>query len=118
MYADVPNHEPSFMLMNCGDGRQARPSMGSWVTYGLGTDNQNLPGFIAMCPGGQPTVGAPSAGGRGKIFGTFIGALIIGVLSNGLVLMNVPYFTQLIIKGIVIILAVAIDSVRKLANSS
>ncbi len=58
MYADVPNHEPSFMLMNCGDGRQARPSMGSWVTYGLGTDNQNLPGFIAMCPGGQPTVGA------------------------------------------------------------
>ena len=58
MHADVPNHEPSFMLMNCGDGRQARPSMGSWVTYGLGTDNQNLPGFIAMCPGGQPTVGA------------------------------------------------------------
>lgn len=56
MYADVPNHEPSFMLMNCGDGRQARPSMGSWVIYGLGTENQNLPGFIAMCPGGQPTV--------------------------------------------------------------
>ncbi len=56
MYADVPNHEPSFMLMNCGEGRQARPSMGAWVTYGLGTENQNLPGFIAMCPGGQPTV--------------------------------------------------------------
>ena len=31
-----------------------RPSMGSWVTYGLGTENQNLPGFIAMCPGGYP----------------------------------------------------------------
>lgn len=58
MYADVPNHEPSFMLMNCGDGRQPRPSMGAWVTYGLGTENQNLPGFIAMCPGGQPTMGA------------------------------------------------------------
>lgn len=56
MYADVPNHEPSFMLMNSGDGRQARPSMGSWVTYGLGTENQNLPGFIAMCPGGYPTM--------------------------------------------------------------
>ena len=54
MYADVPNHEPSLMLMNCGDGRLIRPSMGSWVTYGLGTENQNLPGFIAMCPGGYP----------------------------------------------------------------
>lgn len=54
MYADVPNHEPSLMLMNCGEGRLIRPSMGSWVTYGLGTENQNLPGFIAMCPHGYP----------------------------------------------------------------
>ena len=54
MYAQVPNHEPSLMLMNCGDGRLVRPSMGSWVTYGLGTENQNLPGFIAMCPKGLP----------------------------------------------------------------
>ncbi len=56
MYADVPNHEPSLLLMNCGDGRLQRPSMGSWVTYGLGSENQNLPGFIAMCPGGYPIV--------------------------------------------------------------
>jgi hypothetical protein len=56
LVADVPNHEPSFLLMNCGEGRQARPSMGAWVTYGLGTENQNLPGFIALCPGGYPTV--------------------------------------------------------------
>ncbi|MBI1333650.1 MAG: DUF1501 domain-containing protein [Armatimonadetes bacterium] len=54
MHADVPNHEPSLMLMNCGDARQIRPSMGSWVLYGLGTENQNLPGFISMCPGGLP----------------------------------------------------------------
>ena len=58
MYADVPNHEPSFLLMNCGEGRQPRPAMGAWVNYGLGTDNQNLPGFIVMCPAGQPTTGA------------------------------------------------------------
>ena len=51
MHADVPNHEPSLLLMNCGDGRLVRPAMGSWVTYGLGTENQNLPGFVAMCPG-------------------------------------------------------------------
>ena len=54
MQADVPNHEPSLLLMNCGEARLPRPSMGSWVTYGLGTENQNLPGFIAMCPGGYP----------------------------------------------------------------
>jgi hypothetical protein len=54
MYAQVPNHEPSLMLMNCGDSVQPRPSMGSWVMYGLGTENRNLPGFIAMCPGGLP----------------------------------------------------------------
>ena len=54
MHADVPNHEPSLLLMNCGEARLSAPSMGSWVTYGLGTENQNLPGFIAMCPGGYP----------------------------------------------------------------
>ena len=51
MHANTPNHEQSMRLMNCGDERLSRPSMGAWVTYGLGTDNQNLPGFIAMCPG-------------------------------------------------------------------
>ncbi|HZN57431.1 MAG TPA: DUF1501 domain-containing protein [Planctomycetota bacterium] len=54
MYAEVPNHEPSLLLMNCGDAVRSRPSVGSWVTYGLGSENQNLPGFIAMCPGGYP----------------------------------------------------------------
>jgi hypothetical protein len=54
MHADVPNHEPSLLLLNCGDPRQIRPSLGSWAVYGLGTENQNLPGFIVMCPGGYP----------------------------------------------------------------
>ena len=54
MHADVPNHEPSLLLMNCGEARLVRPSVGSWLTYGLGSDNQNLPGFIVMCPGGYP----------------------------------------------------------------
>ncbi|NBR06812.1 MAG: DUF1501 domain-containing protein [Planctomycetes bacterium] len=56
MHADVPNHEPSLMLMNCGDGRLPRPSFGAWVTYGLGSENNNLPGFVVMCPGGYPIV--------------------------------------------------------------
>lgn len=54
MHANVPNHEPSLLLMNTGEARLVRPSMGSWLTYGLGTENQNLPAFIAMCPGGYP----------------------------------------------------------------
>jgi hypothetical protein len=54
MHGDVPNHEPSLMMLNCGDSRLIRPSMGSWVTYGLGAENENLPGFIAMCPDGYP----------------------------------------------------------------
>ncbi len=54
MHADIPNHEPSLLLMNCGEARQIRPSMGSWISYGLGSDNQNLPAFVAMCPGGYP----------------------------------------------------------------
>ena len=54
MQAQVPNHEPSLMLMNCGDSIQPRPSLGAWLTYGLGSGNDNLPGFVAMCPGGMP----------------------------------------------------------------
>jgi hypothetical protein len=58
MHANVPNHEPSLMLMNTGAERVnlVRPSVGSWVTYGLGTENESLPGFVSLCPGGVPIV--------------------------------------------------------------
>ena len=58
MHTDVPNHHPSFLMMNCGDTRFSRPSLGSWVTYGLGSENRNLPGYVVLCPDGQPTQGA------------------------------------------------------------
>jgi hypothetical protein len=58
MFTDRPNHEPSLFMMNCGDKFSGRPSMGSWLTYGLGTENQNLPGFVVMCPG-LPVLGPP-----------------------------------------------------------
>ncbi|TWT93789.1 DUF1501 domain-containing protein [Stieleria varia] len=54
MRADVPNHEPSLMLMNTGESRLVRPSVGSWLSYGLGSENENLPSFVTMCPGGYP----------------------------------------------------------------
>jgi hypothetical protein len=56
MYTEIPNHEPSLFLMNCGHRVPGRPSMGSWITYGLGSENRNLPGFVVLCPG-FPIVG-------------------------------------------------------------
>ncbi len=56
MHTDVPNHEPGLLLMSSGHQQPTRPSMGSWVSYGLGTENQNLPGFVVLCPG-LPVVG-------------------------------------------------------------
>jgi Protein of unknown function (DUF1501) len=50
-YSDNGNHGPSLLLMNSGHGLPGRPSMGSWITYGLGSENQNLPGFMVLCPG-------------------------------------------------------------------
>ena len=50
MISDIPNHGPSILMMNTGESRVGRPSMGSWVTYGLGTENQNLPGYIVLSP--------------------------------------------------------------------
>jgi hypothetical protein len=51
MHANTPNHEQSMRLMNCGDERLSRPSYGAWLTYGLGSENANLPGFVVLCPG-------------------------------------------------------------------
>jgi hypothetical protein len=50
-YSDNGNHGPSLLMMNTGHSLAGRPSMGSWLTYGLGTENRNLPGFVALCPG-------------------------------------------------------------------
>lgn len=54
MHTDTPEHASAMMMMNVGHLQPTRPSMGSWLTYGLGTENQDLPGFIAMSPRAQP----------------------------------------------------------------
>jgi ribose transport system permease protein len=57
--------------------------------------------------------GTSLAGGRGRLYGTLVGSVILGVLSTGLILLNVQFFTQLLIKGGVIILAVTIDGLKQ-----
>jgi hypothetical protein len=57
MFTDIPSHEGALAMMNCGNLILPRPSVGSWTLYGLGTENQSLPGFVVMCPGGIPVGG-------------------------------------------------------------
>ncbi len=62
MYTDIPAHEVATVFMNTGSLRITKPSLGSWVVYGLGTENQNLPGFISLRTGGLPPGGAANYG--------------------------------------------------------
>lgn len=50
MYTDIPNHPQAFLQMHCGLFQFPRPSLGAWVLYGLGTENENLPGFVTINP--------------------------------------------------------------------
>ena len=51
LYTDNPNHGPALFMMNNGSITPTRPSMGSWLLYGLGTENEDLPGYVVLCPG-------------------------------------------------------------------
>ncbi len=57
MHTDVPNHEPALLEMHTGNLQPIRPSLGSWLLYGLGTANENLPGYIVLRPSSQIVVG-------------------------------------------------------------
>ena len=74
MHTNVPNHEPSLLMMCSGNQQPIRPSMGSWLCYGLGTENQNLPGFVVLCPG-KPVVG-PQLWGNSFLPGAYQGCHI------------------------------------------
>ncbi len=58
MFTDQFNHAPAQLFLYTGSPRLGRPSMGSWLVYGLGTENENLPGFVVLVSGGK----TPSAG--------------------------------------------------------
>jgi hypothetical protein len=72
MRSDIPNHGPGMLMMNTGFSRVGRPSMGSWITYGLGTENQNLPGYIVLSPG------ASGDGGNTRWSSAFLPAVYQG----------------------------------------
>ena len=50
-HTDNPNHGPALLLMNNGTILPTRPSMGAWLSYGLGSENENLPAYMVLCPG-------------------------------------------------------------------
>ena len=75
MHTDIPAHEVATVFMNTGSLRIIKPSLGSWVVYGLGTENQNLPGFIALRNGGLPSGGSTNYG-AGFLPGVFQGTSI------------------------------------------
>src|SRR5260221_6903385 len=72
MYTDIPDHAAATVMMNTGSMRLVKPSVGSWLTYGLGTENQNLPGFIALSPGGVGAENLRSAFFPGAYQGTSV----------------------------------------------
>src|SRR5256714_5650827 len=86
MYTDIPAHEVATVFMNTGSTRLARPSIGSWVLYGLGTENQNMPGYVSLRPGGTPP------GGSSNWQASFLPGVYQGVSINT----KVPNVNQLI----------------------
>jgi hypothetical protein len=85
MYTDIPAHEVATIMMNTGS-RLVRPSLGSWVLYGLGSENQNMPGYISLRPGGAPP------GGTANWQAAFLPGIYQGVSINT----KVPTLNQLI----------------------
>lgn len=62
MFTDIPAHDVATLFMNTGSLRLTKPSLGSWVLYGLGSENQNMPGYVSLRPGGMPPGGVQNWG--------------------------------------------------------
>ena len=73
VFTDQFNHAPAEMMLYTGSPRMGRPSLGSWVTYGLGSENQNLPGFVVLVSGGSNPSAGKSAWGSGFLPSVFQG---------------------------------------------
>src|SRR6266540_1913012 len=81
MYTDVPAHSQAFLQMHTGIFQFKRPSMGAWTFYGLGTDNENLPGFVTVSPPLQN--GGPANYGSAFLPAVYQGTPITGFRAFG-----------------------------------
>ena len=75
MHTDIPEHAGAILMTNVGSLQPNRPSMGSWMVYGLGTENEDLPGFVAMSPRAQPR-GKLANWGNSFLPGAYAGAYV------------------------------------------
>ena len=75
MHTDIPEHAGGILMANLGALQPNRPSLGSWLTYGLGAETQNLPGFVAMSPRAQPR-GKGACWGNAFLPGAYAGAYV------------------------------------------
>ena len=75
MHTDIPEHAGGILMTNVGALQPNRPSMGSWLTYGLGAETENLPGFVAMSPRAQPR-GKLANWGNSFLPGAYAGAYV------------------------------------------
>jgi len=73
MHTDQFNHAPAELLVYTGSPRSGRPSMGSWITYGLGSENENLPGFVVLISNGVQPNGGRSSYGNGFLSSVYQG---------------------------------------------
>ena len=76
MHTDQFNHAPAQLLMHTGSARLGRPSLGAWTVYGLGSENQNLPGFIVLASGGQQPDAGKSVYGSGFLPSVYQGSSV------------------------------------------
>ena len=75
MHTDIPEHAGAILMSNVGSLQPNRPSMGSWLVYGLGSENEDLPGFVAMSPRAQPR-GKLANWGNSFLPGAYAGAYV------------------------------------------
>jgi Protein of unknown function (DUF1501) len=90
MVTDAFNHAPAQIMMNTGSQQFGRPSMGAWTTYGLGTENQDLPGFVVFSTGSKGSSGGASNYGCGFLPTIYQGVPFRGVGDPVLYLSNPP----------------------------
>src|SRR4029078_5309447 len=88
MVTDAFNHAPGQILMNTGNQQFGRPSMGAWVTYGLGSESQDLPAFIVFSSGKKGPSGGNSNWGSGFLPTVYQGVQVRGGSEPGLFLAN------------------------------